>query len=189
MKIPLSNGATRSDDLRRHVNGVLQSALLAAFVLIGAFIFQRTLCCHPVVRLCWLLAKSPRKTCSRHAACNMRARCSRRPNAKPLWLTHAQYTIHRTPVLPANSCNWPATSSTISRTYATMISPAWNKRAGHRGHHRSRTGSSVTRALLTLEDENAWRSIDAQVIRLLQRVMAGEVRDDNVETIRLNLPT
>ena len=48
--------------------------------------------------------------------------------------------------------------------------------------------SSVTESLLRIEDEAAWRAIDAQVIRLLERVLSGEVRDDNIQARQDNLP-
>ncbi len=45
----------------------------------------------------------------------------------------------------------------------------------------------VTEAILT-NDENTWQAIDAQIIRLLERVMSGEVRADNIQTKRESLP-
>ena len=43
-------------------------------------------------------------------------------------------------------------------------------------------------ALLSIEDDAIWHEIDAQVIRLLERVMSGEVRDDNLQAKKDNLP-
>lgn len=43
---------------------------------------------------------------------------------------------------------------------------------------------SVTEALLNIEDDDTWRAIDAQVIRLLERAMSGEVREDNIQAIK-----
>lgn len=47
---------------------------------------------------------------------------------------------------------------------------------------------SVITALLSIEDDTTWRAIDAQVMRLLERVMSGEVREDNLQSRRDNLP-
>jgi putative nucleotidyltransferase with HDIG domain len=47
---------------------------------------------------------------------------------------------------------------------------------------------SVIAALLSIEDDTTWRAIDAQVMRLLERVMSGEVREDNIQARRDNLP-
>ncbi len=47
---------------------------------------------------------------------------------------------------------------------------------------------SVITALLSIEDDTTWRAIDAQVMRLLERVMSGEVREDNIQSRRDNLP-
>ena len=46
----------------------------------------------------------------------------------------------------------------------------------------------VTEAILTLEDDSKWRAIDAQVMRLLERVMSGDVREDNIQAIKDALP-
>jgi putative nucleotidyltransferase with HDIG domain len=46
---------------------------------------------------------------------------------------------------------------------------------------------SVAEALLTVGDDDTWRAIDAQVTRLLERVMSGEVREDNIQAVRDNL--
>ncbi|MEB2288698.1 MAG: HDIG domain-containing protein [Anaerolineae bacterium] len=42
--------------------------------------------------------------------------------------------------------------------------------------------------LLSIEDNDRWRDIDAQVMRLLERVLSGEVRDDNIQAKRGDLP-
>jgi membrane-associated HD superfamily phosphohydrolase len=42
----------------------------------------------------------------------------------------------------------------------------------------------VAEALLTLETDEEWQAVDAQVIRLLERVMGGEVREDNLQAVR-----
>jgi putative nucleotidyltransferase with HDIG domain len=47
---------------------------------------------------------------------------------------------------------------------------------------------TVTAALLSIDADSTWRAIDAQVTRLLERVMSGEVRDDNIQAKRDNLP-
>ncbi len=47
--------------------------------------------------------------------------------------------------------------------------------------------SPVAEALLSIEDDDTWRAIDAQVMRLLERVMGGEVREDNIQAVRDNL--
>jgi putative nucleotidyltransferase with HDIG domain len=47
---------------------------------------------------------------------------------------------------------------------------------------------SVAEALLNIEDDDTWRAIDAQVMRLLERVMSGEVREDNIQAIKEGLP-
>jgi hypothetical protein len=47
---------------------------------------------------------------------------------------------------------------------------------------------SVAGALLTIDDDTRWRAIDAQVVRLLERVMSGEVRADNIQAIKDSLP-
>jgi putative nucleotidyltransferase with HDIG domain len=43
-------------------------------------------------------------------------------------------------------------------------------------------------ALLAIDDPDRWRDIDAQVVRLLERVMSGEVRQDNIQAKREDLP-
>ncbi len=43
-------------------------------------------------------------------------------------------------------------------------------------------------ALLGIDDDSRWRAIDAQVMRLLERVMSGEVREDNLQAKRDDLP-
>jgi len=47
---------------------------------------------------------------------------------------------------------------------------------------------SVISALLSIDDDTTWRAIDAQVMRLLERVMSGEVREDTIQAKRDNLP-
>jgi putative nucleotidyltransferase with HDIG domain len=37
-------------------------------------------------------------------------------------------------------------------------------------------------------DDTSWQAIDAQVMRLLERVMSGEIRDDTIQAKRDNLP-
>ncbi len=46
----------------------------------------------------------------------------------------------------------------------------------------------VTEAILTIDDDSKWRAIDAQVMRLLERVMSGEVREDNIQAQKDALP-
>ena len=46
----------------------------------------------------------------------------------------------------------------------------------------------VINHLLAIEDEAVWRAVDAQIMRLLERVMSGEVREDNIQSRRDNLP-
>ena len=43
---------------------------------------------------------------------------------------------------------------------------------------------SAAEALLNVEDDDTWRAVDAQVMRLLERVMGGEVREDNIQAIK-----
>jgi putative nucleotidyltransferase with HDIG domain len=45
----------------------------------------------------------------------------------------------------------------------------------------------VVTQMLAIEDEAAWRAVDAQIIRLLERVMSGEIREDNIQSKRDNL--
>lgn len=47
---------------------------------------------------------------------------------------------------------------------------------------------AVIDAILAVEEESAWRAISTQIIRLLERVMSGEVREDNIQARRDNLP-
>src|SRR5690606_24019793 len=47
---------------------------------------------------------------------------------------------------------------------------------------------SVITALLSIDDDTTWRAIDAQVMRLLERVMSGEEREDTIQAKRDNLP-
>lgn len=47
---------------------------------------------------------------------------------------------------------------------------------------------STVDALLAIDDPDRWRDIDAQVIRLLERVLSGEVRQDTIEAKREDLP-
>lgn len=46
----------------------------------------------------------------------------------------------------------------------------------------------VTEALLSIEDDATWRAIDAQILRLLERVMSSEVREDNIQAKKDNVP-
>ena len=46
----------------------------------------------------------------------------------------------------------------------------------------------VVDAILTIEDESAWRAISTQIVHLLERVMSGEVREDNIQARRDTLP-
>ena len=46
----------------------------------------------------------------------------------------------------------------------------------------------VLDALLAIQDDDRWRDIDAQVTRLLERAMSGEVREDNIQAKRDDLP-
>jgi len=46
----------------------------------------------------------------------------------------------------------------------------------------------VIDAMLAVEDNDRWRDIDAQVMRLLERVLSGEVREDNIQAKRDDLP-
>jgi putative nucleotidyltransferase with HDIG domain len=46
---------------------------------------------------------------------------------------------------------------------------------------------AVMQAILTVGDDDTWQAIDAQITRLLERVMSGEVREDNIQAIRDNL--
>lgn len=47
---------------------------------------------------------------------------------------------------------------------------------------------AVIDAILAVEEDSTWRAISTQIIRLLERVMSGEVREDNIQTRRDNLP-
>ena len=47
--------------------------------------------------------------------------------------------------------------------------------------------ASVVDEMLGIEDESAWRAVDAQIMRLLERVMSGEIREDNIQSKRDNL--
>ena len=47
---------------------------------------------------------------------------------------------------------------------------------------------AVIDALLNIQDDSEWRAIDAQVMHLLERVMSGEVRDDNIQARKDELP-
>jgi membrane-associated HD superfamily phosphohydrolase len=46
---------------------------------------------------------------------------------------------------------------------------------------------AVMQAILTVGDDDTWQAIDAQITRLLERVMSGEVREDDIQAIRDNL--
>jgi putative nucleotidyltransferase with HDIG domain len=46
----------------------------------------------------------------------------------------------------------------------------------------------VVEALLNIQDDSEWRAIDAQVMHLLERVMSGEVREDNIQARKDELP-
>jgi len=46
---------------------------------------------------------------------------------------------------------------------------------------------NVMDAILGVQDEAKWRAIDSQVIRLLERVLSGEVREDNIQARRDDL--
>lgn len=48
---------------------------------------------------------------------------------------------------------------------------------------------SIAEAMLTVPDDERWGAIDAQVVRLLERVMSGEVREDNLQARRESLTT
>jgi putative nucleotidyltransferase with HDIG domain len=48
--------------------------------------------------------------------------------------------------------------------------------------------SSTIGALLAIDDNDRWRDLDAQVMRLLERVLSGEVREDNLQARRDDLP-
>lgn len=45
----------------------------------------------------------------------------------------------------------------------------------------------VVGQMLGIEDESAWRAVDAQIMRLLERIMSGEIREDNIQSKRENL--
>lgn len=47
---------------------------------------------------------------------------------------------------------------------------------------------AVIDAILGIDDDTRWRAVDAQVMRLLERVMGGEVRDSNIQAKREDLP-
>ncbi|MBN2305554.1 MAG: HDIG domain-containing protein [Anaerolineae bacterium] len=47
---------------------------------------------------------------------------------------------------------------------------------------------AVIEAILSIEDDSRWRAIDAQVMRLLERVMSGEIREDNIQAKKDELP-
>ncbi len=47
---------------------------------------------------------------------------------------------------------------------------------------------STISALLAIDDNDRWRDLDAQVMRLLERVLSGEVREDNIQARRDDLP-
>lgn len=46
----------------------------------------------------------------------------------------------------------------------------------------------VVDTILMIEDDSAWRAIATQIVHLLERVMSGEVREDNIQTRRDTLP-
>ncbi len=48
--------------------------------------------------------------------------------------------------------------------------------------------ASVVDMLLSVDDDSRWRAIDAQVMRLLERVMSGEIRDDTIQAKKDDLP-
>ncbi|MBN1681537.1 MAG: HDIG domain-containing protein [Anaerolineae bacterium] len=47
---------------------------------------------------------------------------------------------------------------------------------------------NVVSALLEIEEINGWRAIDVQVMRLLERVLSTEVREDNLQSKKDSLP-
>lgn len=46
---------------------------------------------------------------------------------------------------------------------------------------------AISGAILDMSEE-AWRAIDAEIISVLERVMRGEIREDDIPTVRLQLP-
>ncbi len=51
-----------------------------------------------------------------------------------------------------------------------------------------RLAPGTVEALLAIDDPDRWRDIDAQVVRLLERVLSGEVRQDDIQARREELP-
>lgn len=47
--------------------------------------------------------------------------------------------------------------------------------------------NEVIATIAQIDDDSQWRAIDDQIIRLLERVMSGEVREDTIQTERENL--
>src|SRR5690606_31673952 len=45
----------------------------------------------------------------------------------------------------------------------------------------------VVDTILMIEDDSAWRAISTQIVHLLERVMSGEVREDNIQARRDSL--
>lgn len=45
----------------------------------------------------------------------------------------------------------------------------------------------IVDAILLIEDDSAWRAISTQIVHLLERVMSGEVREDNIQARRDSL--
>lgn len=45
-------------------------------------------------------------------------------------------------------------------------------------------GDDVIEAMLSVDDETTWQAVDSQVLRLLERVMSDEIREDNIQAER-----
>ncbi len=48
--------------------------------------------------------------------------------------------------------------------------------------------STTIDALLSIDDDSTWRAVDAQIVRLLERVMNSEVSEENIQAKKDNLP-
>jgi len=179
----------RAEDLRRRMDTGLRGALLAAFVLFGALIFSADSLLpsrSQVVLVAGEVAQqnviAPRSLQYESEVLSQAKREAAIANTRPVFDPPDASVASEQLQLARNILDY------IENVRHDDFASIERKVKDIDAITALDLDPSVTRALLSIEDENAWRSIDAQVIRLLQRVMAGEVRDDNLDAVRDNLP-
>lgn len=189
VKTPQALDALNSEELWRKMDGVLRGSLLAVFVLVGAFILAADS----------LLPSSSQVVLVEGDVAQENVLAPRSMQYESDVLSQAKRDAAIASVRPVYDPPDTSVASEQLQLARQILDYVENVRYDDYASLEQKAldieaiaaldlDPVVIRALLTIEDDNTWRSVDAQVVRLLQRVMGGEVREDNLQAVRDNLP-